>query len=440
MKVTQNNIDDLTLRLTIEVVKEDYAEKVKKALADYRRKAEIKGFRKGMAPMSLIQKFHGPQALAESVNGLIYEGLNNHLKENKINIIAEPLPNETEQKQIDWEKDETFEFVFDVALAPVVDYKPSNGDEIVSYNVTVTDEAKKEFRSNMLKQFGHLEPCESVKEEDFIVADLEQEGMKIEGTYVTLRNMDEASKKLFLGKKAGDSFELNVNEVFTNEADRAGLLRVKKEELAGLNPMFNLTIVEVKNFVEAEANQETFDKAFGKDVVKTEEEFDAKLTERLAAEYKQESDYRFMLDTKEYFIEKAGIKLPEDFLKRWLFTINEGTFTMEDIEKDFHLFVKDFKWQLIRQQIMKDNNIEVTPEEMKDQAKRFAAYQFAMYGMPNVPEENLEQYAEAVLKNQEEAHRIYEKVEDDKTVAFIKSVVTLKAKDITIDELHKLTA
>ncbi len=440
MNVTQKNLDDLTLQLNLQIAKEDYADKKRKILSDYRRKADIRGFRKGMAPMSLIEKMHGPAALGEAVNTLISEGLTNYIRDNKIDIIGEPLPDEKDQKPVDWENDETFEFVFDIALAPVIDLTIDDKDQIVLYNVPVTDQARNEYRSNLLRQYGKLEVCDTIKDEDFIIVDLEQADMKIEGAYVTLRTIeDQAVKDMFLGKKAGDSFDINVNEAFRNETDRASLLRVKKEELASIDPMFKLTVKEVKNFVEAEANQETFDKIFGKDAVKSEEEFSARIDERLASEYRQEVDYRFMLDAREYLIEKAAIKLPEDFLKRWLYTINEGKFTMEDIEKDFHLFLKDFRWQLIRQYIMKKQNLEVTKEDMMAQARNVAAYQFAMYGLPNVPEEHLNQYVESLLKNEQEARRIYEKVEDDKTVAYIRSAVSTKLTDITIEDLHKLT-
>lgn len=440
MNVIKKNIDDLTLQLTLQLAKEDYADKKKKILSDFRRKAEIKGFRKGMAPMSLIEKMHGPAALGEAVNNALSEGLTNYIQENKINIIGEPLPNDEAQKPIDWENDETFEFVFDIALAPVIDLKLSKDDKIVSYTAKVSDQSRNEYRSNLLKQYGKLELCDAVKEEDFIIADFEQEGMKVEGTYVTLRAMSEDAKKLFLGKKAGDSFEINVNEAFVNESDRASMLRVKKEELASMNPVFKVTIKEVKNFVEAEANQETFDKIFGEGVVKSEEEFMAKIDERLLEEYKQETEFRFILDARDYLIEKTGIKLPEDFLKRWIFTMNEGKFSMEEIEKDFPLFLKDFRWQLIRQYLMKENNISVSKEDMTSQAKKIAAYQFAMYGISNMPEEQISKYAESMLQQEKEARRIYEKVEDDKTLAFVRESVTIEPKEIEIEELRKLTA
>ena len=440
MKIEQIKIDDLTFQLVVNIEKADAQEKKKQALKEYRKTAELKGFRKGMAPMSLIEKMHGLSALVEGVNQLISESINNYIAENKLNILGEPLPCEDKQKKIDWENDEVYEFVFDAALSPVVDFKLSAEDKIVSYNVTVTEEAKQAYKSNMLKQFGKLENVDVIKDEDFIIADLEQGETKIEGTYITLRQIEDADvKALFIGKKPGDSFELDVNKAFVNETDRAALLKVSKDELANINPLYNVTVKEVKTFVEAEQNQDLYDRLFGEGEVKSEAEFEGKIAERIAKEYEQESAYRFMLDAREYLLNKTNIQVPEQFMIKWLYTINEGKFSMEDIEKDFALFLKDFRWQLIRQYICKEQNIQITREDVLAVAKHIAGYQFAMYGLNNVPDEQLTQYAESLLGNEKEGRRIYEKTEEDKVLAYVKSVVSLDVKDITIDELHKLT-
>lgn len=439
MKVDKIKVDDLTFQLNVNIEKADCAEKVKKALNDYRRKADIKGFRKGMAPMSMIRKMYGTSALADSVNILISEALHNYITENKLNILGEPIPNDEKQKSIDWENDEAYEFVFDIALAPEVKLALSADDKIVSYDVEVSDESVKTYKSNMLKQFGKLENTEEIHEEDFIVADLEQGETKIEGTYITLKTIEnEDDKKNFLGKKPGDSFEVDVNKTFTNETDRAALLKVKKEELATVEPVWKVTIKEIKTFVEAEQNQDLYDRMFGKDVVKDEAGFDAKIAERIKQEYEQESAYRFMLDAREYLLNKTNIQLPEEFLKKWLYTINEGKFTMEEIEKDFQLFLKDFRWQLIRQYIVKEQKMEIKREDLLAAAKRVAKMQFAMYGLNDVPEEQLDNYANTILSNEKEGRRIYEKTEEDMVLGYVKGVVSLEKKSISIDELQKL--
>ena len=438
MKVEKLPVDDLTFRLNVTIEKADALEKRKKALNNYRRTAEIKGFRKGMAPMSLIEKMHGMSALIDAVNDLIAEQLNNYIQENKLNVLGEPLPNDELQKKIDWDNDTVYEFVFDVALAPQVKVEISKDDKIVYYNPTVADADIDAAKSNILKQYGKLEDTDAVKDEDFIVADLVQGETKVEGTYITLKQMSDDNKKIFLGKMAGDSFEINVNDVFTNEADRASLLKVKKEELATIEPLWTVTIKEIKTFVDAEENQELYNKMFGEGVVNSADEFKAKLVERIEEEYAQESEYRFMLDAREYFLNKVSIPVPEAFMKRWLHVVNEGKVTMEEIEKEFDLFLKDFRWQLIRGAILKDNNLTVTKEDVLKVATNIARYQFAMYGINNVPEEHLAQYAEKLLADEKQNRRIIEKSEEDKAIAFIKENVTVEPKEIAIEELRKL--
>lgn len=438
MKVEKLPVDDLTFRLNVTIEKADALEKRKKALNNYRRTAEIKGFRKGMAPMSLIEKMHGMSALIDAVNDLIAEQLNNYIQENKLNVLGEPLPNDELQKKIDWDNDTVYEFVFDVALAPQVKVEISKDDKIVYYNPTVADADIDAAKSNILKQYGKLEDTDAVKDEDFIVADLVQGETKVEGTYITLKQMSDDNKKIFLGKMAGDSFEINVNDVFTNEADRASLLKVKKEELATIEPLWTVTIKEIKTFVDAEENQELYNKMFGEGVVNSADEFKAKLVKRIEEEYAQESEYRFMLDAREYFLNKVNIPVPEAFMKRWLHVVNEGKVTMEEIEKEFDLFLKDFRWQLIRGAILKDNNLTVTKEDVLKVATNIARYQFAMYGINNVPEEHLAQYAEKLLADEKQNRRIMEKAEEDKAIAFIKENVTVEPKEIAIEELRKL--
>ena len=441
MKVTQKQAEDLTLMVSLTIGNDDYAPKIKKILGDYRRNADIKGFRKGMAPMSMIEKMHGQSAMVDAVNNLISDGLNNFINDNKLNIIGEPLANETEQKPVSWKAGEDMEFIFDIALAPKVELNLSAEDKIVYYEAELSKDEIAKYKSNVLRQFGQLGVVDAIsEEEDFIIADLIQGETRVEGTYVALRSIeDKKIKKQFMGKKAGDEFDVDVNKAFVNEADRAALLKVTKEELASVEPVWKIVVKEVKRFIEPEINQELFNKMFGEGVVNTIEEFEAKIVERMRSEYAQESDYRFMLDARDYLIEKAAIAVPEKFLKRWLFTANEGKFTMDEIEKDFGLFLKDFRWQMIRQYFVKEQKLETKREELVAQAKNIAAYQFAMYGLPNVPEEQLNQYADSLLSNEKEGRRIFDKVEEDKVIGYVRSIVKLDKKSVSVDKLREMT-
>ena len=434
MKIEQNRIDDLNFELTLTVAAEDYADSRKKRLAEFRKKAEIKGFRKGMVPMSLVEKMYGQNALVDAVNDVISEGLNNYIHENNLRVLGEPLPSE-EHIQNEWEAGKEFTFKFDLAINPEVSFELSKEDEVTYYTITVTEAAKKEMRENLLRQYGSLENGEAAKEEDFIIVDFEQGDMKVEGTYVALRNVAEAARNSFVGVKSGDVLDVNVNEAFENETDRASMLKVNKEELAAMDPMFKMTVQAVKTFVNAPMVEETFEKIFG---VKTEAEFEAKIEERIRAEYAQEADFRFSKDAKAYFLEKANVTVAEKFLKRWIYVINDGKFTMEDIEKDWDLFIVDYKWQMVRNYLMEKYGVKVEEADLLASAKGFAAYQFAMYGMNNVPEEQLEAFAKNILSQEEQGRRILDQVENEKTFAAVREVVTLKKKKISVEKFREL--
>ena len=434
MKIEQNRIDDLNLELTLTVAADDYADSRKKILGDYRKKAEIKGFRKGMVPMSLVEKMYGQNALVDAVNDIVAGGLNDYIKENNLRVLGEPLPSE-EHIQNEWKPGCDFTFKFDVALNPEVSFELSSSDEIPYYTITVTEAAKKEMKNNLLKQYGSLEDGKKAKEDDFIIVDFEQGDMKVEGTYVALRNVAEPAKSSFVGVKAGDVLDVNVNEAFVNDTDRASMLKVSKDELASLDPMFKMTVQTVKTFVNAPLTEETFEKIFG---VKTEAEFDEKIEERIRAEYTQEADFRFSKDAKQFLLEKADVKIAENFLKRWVYVVNEGKFTMEDIERDWDLFIVDYKWQMVRNFLMNKYNVKVEEADLLASAKGFAAYQFAMYGMNNVPDEQLESFAKNILSQEEQGRRILDQVENEKTFAAVREVVSLKKKKISVEKFREL--
>ena len=434
MKIEQNRVDELNLELTLSVGKEDYSENKKKRISEYRKKAEIRGFRKGMVPMSLVEKMYGQTALVDAVNDVISEGLNNFIKENNLRVLGEPLPSE-EHITNEWNDGNDFTFKFDLALNPEVSFELSASDEIPYYTITVTEAAKKDLKETILKQYGSLEEGKKAKADDFIIVDFEQGDLKVEGTYVALRSISEAAKAQFVGVKAGDVLDVNVNEAFENETDRAAMLKVNKDELASLEPVFKMTVKNVKTFVNAPLSEETFEKAFG---VKTEAEFDAKIEERIRAEYAQEADFRLTKDAREFLVKKANVTVAEKFLKRWIYVINEGKFTMEDIEKEWDLFIADYKWQMVRSYLMNKYNVKIEEADLLASAKGFAAYQFAMYGMNNVPEEQLESFAKNILSQEEQGRRILDQVENEKTIAAVREVVTLKKKKISVDKFREL--
>ena len=437
MKLTKNNIDELNIEVALTVEPSDYAENRKKKLSDIRRRAEIKGFRKGMVPASLIEKMYGASALVDAVNEVISHELTSFIKDEKLSVIGEPLPADN-QPENDWTNGNTFNFTFEIACKPEVKLEFGKEDKITSYEIKVSDEAKKEMKDNLLKQYGSLEDGGEAKADDFIIADLEQGENRIESTYIALRNVSEACKSQFLGVKAGDSFEVNVNEAFENEADRAALIKVKKEELEGIDPVFKLTVKTVKTFTSAPLTTETYDKIFGEGVVADEAGFDAKIEERLVAEYANETEYRLSKDIREYLVKKADLKLPETFMKKWLKVANEGKFTAEQIDKEFDAFAEDYRWSLVRDFLLKKYGVKIEQEDILASARGFAAYQFAMYGMPNVPAEQLDNYAKSILADENQSRRIVEQVESEKAIAAVKPELKINKKSVSVEQFREL--
>ncbi len=437
MNIVKNQIDELNIQLTVTVAHDDYAEAEKKELQRCKRTAEFKGFRKGMVPMSLIQKVYGERVLGEVVNKVLSDAINNFVKENNIKMVGEALPSE-DQPEIEWKSGNDFTFKFDIATTSEVNFELSKDDKVKVYEIKVSAEAKKEMKDNLLRQFGSLTDAEQAGEDDFVIVDFAQEGKTVEGSYVGVKNVEGEAKSKFLGAKVGDQFDVNVNEAFTNESDRAYMLKVKKEELASLAPEFHVTVKEVKTFAPAEENQETYDKIFGENHVHNAEEFDKAVTTRLEENYKQESDYKLSKDLREYLVKKADIKLPEEFLKRWLFNINDGKFSKEEIEKEAPAFFEDFRWQMVRGYIMQKFDLKIEEKDVHEAAQAYVAYQYASYGMGNVPEAILKDSVARVLQDENTSRRIVENVEATKVIEAVKGAVTLKAEKVSVEDFRTL--
>ena len=437
MEVIKNQIDDLNIEVTINLKGEDYAEQEKKRLAAYRRNADFKGFRKGMVPAQLVKKIYGDQALYEAINTIISEQLDKFIKDNDLHILGEPIPSES-QKENEWVDGADFEFKFDLGLSPDINIELSKDDKIPYYKITVTEDAKSKMKENSLHQYGQLEEGEAAGEEDYVVVDFKQGEKVVEGAYVSVSKVAGVARDKFVGAKVDDTFEVDVNEAFTNETDRASMLKMKKEELAELEPVWVATVVNVKTFVPATESQETYDKIFGKDVVKTPEEFDAKIAERLENEYKQEADYRVSQDLRKYLVDKAGVQVPEAFLKRWLYESNKEKFTKEQVDNEFDSFLGDFRWQLVRGYLMKKLGLKIEDKDMLDAAKAYASYQYAMYGMGNVPEQFITDAAMNMLKDERQIRNIEESVENEKVIAAVKEAVTLQNKKISEAKFREL--
>ncbi len=437
MEIIKNQLDDLNIEVTIALKGEDYAEQEKKRLAAYRRNADFKGFRKGMAPAQLVKKVYGDQALYESINGIVGEQLDKFIKDNNLNILGEPLGSES-QKELEWEDGKDFEFKFDIGLSPEINLEVGADDKLPYYVITVTDDAKKEAKKSLLDQYGEMEEGDAAGADDLVIVDFRQGETLVEGAYVSVDKAEGEAKDKFLGAKSGDSFDINVNEAFTNETDRASMLKVSKEALADLDPMWNVTVINVKTFVPATESQETYDKIFGEGEVKSAEEFDARIAERIEADYRRQADYRLSSDICKHLVEKANVSLPENFLKRWLYEANKEKVSMEDVEKEFNGFLSDFRWQLVRGYLMKKFNLKVEDNDMLEAARGYVTYQYSMYGLPNIPEDFLRESALKVLQDERQMNNIRENVESEKVIAAVKEQIALQNKEISLEEFREL--
>lgn len=437
MNIEKNQVDELVFTLKIDVAAADYAESERKKLNDYKRKSELKGFRKGTAPLSLIQRLYGTQVLYESVNAVVSKALDDYIHENDVKVVGEPLPSETQVEQ-EWKSGNDFSFTFDVATYTCDEFTLSTEDKLPYYNILVSDTEIAQTKENVLRQYGSLQEGEVASEEDYLIVDFDNGEHKAESVYVAIPSVTEDCKSKFVGAKPGDKFQVNVNEAFSNDTDRAAMLKIGKEQLPTLNPEFEVTVLNVKTFVSAEENQETYDKIYGEDQVHNGEEFNAKIAERLAYDHKQQADYKFSKDAREYLVNRSQLSLPEEFLKRWLVVVNEGKFTKEDIEKEFPSFIVDYRWDFVRGRLLEAYKLEVEQKDLNEAAQAYVSYQYAMYGMGNVPQYMIEQSAQEILKDERQRRHIFDMVEDNLVIDAVKKNITLDTKDITLDEFKAL--
>ena len=448
MNITKQNIDELNATLTLQVGKEDYAERVDKKLTEYRRKANMPGFRPGKVPASLINKMYKKAVLADEINKIVSESINEYLKAENIHVLGDPLPNETENKTVDFDIDTDFNFVFDLGLSPEFEAKIGSKDKIVFYEIELDNKMVEGHVSNYTRRFGKFIECTEVAENEMVKGDIKQvneKGEVIEGgiaaddssIYLELTK-DETEKKAFKGAKIGETIKFDIKKAFPNDFEIAGLLKIEKDIVATIAPNFQITINSISRFEQAEMNSELFDKVFGEGVISTEEGFLDKIKSDIKENLKKDEDYKFNIDAKKYFIEKLKLKLPSDFMKRWLTFMNEGKVTAEQIEKEFPAFEEDMKWQLIKNKLAKENDIQIKEEDVIEYSKEVTRMQFRQYGINNVPDEQIDAYAVNVLKKEEDVRKIVEKLMETKIVELIKQNATLDTKKVSNEEFGKL--
>ena len=449
MKIAFDCADKINGVLTMTIEQADYQEKVEKTLKEYRKKAQVPGFRPGMVPMGMIKKQYGTAVKVDEVNRLLGEKLYEYIRENKIQMLGDPLPNTEKQVAQDFEKEGDLTFVFDIAVAPEFEAKLSGKDKIAYYTIDVDDKLIGQQVEMYQSQAGEFVKADVFSGNDTITGDLRQldeNGNTLEGGITTEAGMvmpayikEESQKKLFDGCKAGDIITFNPKKAYPdNDAEVAALLKVKKEDVADLTADFSFQVTEIRHFQPAEVNQALFDRVFGEGNVKDEKEFREKIAEQLKAQFVGSSDYKFMLDVREHLEKKVGkLEFPEALLKRIM--LNNNKDKGEDfVEKNFEASINELKWHLIKEQIVAAQKIEIKDEDLKAVAKNAMRAQFAQYGMSNIPDDVLENYAEEQLKKRENIDNFVDRAIDLKLTEVLKNVVKLDEKAISLDDFNKL--
>ncbi len=449
MNVSLQNMDKVSALLTVKLEKADYQEKVDKALKSLRQKIQMPGFRKGMVPASLVKKLYGKSVMAEEINKLLQETLYNYIKENKVNILGEPLPNEEKQQPIDFDAAEEFEFVFDIALAPEFKAEVSADDKVDYYTIEVSDEMVDNQVKMYTQRNGNYEKVDAYQENDMLkglLAQLDDEnqtkegGIQVEGAVLMPSYMkNDEQKAVFANAKVNDVLVFNPNAAYDGHAAELGsLLKIDKDIAKDVKSNFSFQVEEITRFVPGELTQEVFDQAFGKDTVKTEEEFRAKIKEEIAARFVADSDYKFLIDIRKMLMEKVGkLEFPDALLKR-VMLLNNQEKGEEYVTENYDKSIEELTWHLIKEKLVEANDIKVEQDDVLKMAKETTKAQFAQYGMLSVPEDVLDNYAQEMLKKKETVSNLVNRAVEVKLASALKSQVTLNNKTVSLEEFNKM--
>lgn len=448
MKISFENPDKVNGLLTLTVETADFQDRVEKTLKNYRKKANVPGFRPGMVPMGMIKKQFGEAVKAEEINKLIGEEIYKYINDNKIKMLGEPLASET-QEPVDLSKDAPYEFKFDIAVAPEFKVSLTGRDKIDYYTIKVDDELVNRQIDMFASRAGHYDKVEEYQANDMLKGDLreldengntKEDGITVEAAVLMPEYIKaEDQKKLFENAKLGDIITFNPKKAYPeSDVEVSSLLKVTKEEAANITADFSYQITEISRFVKAEINQELFDSVYGKDEVKDEESFRKKIAEGLSAQLVNDGDYKFLVDLRKHLEDKVGaLTFPDALLKRIMLNNNKER-GEKFVEENYEQSIKELTWHLIREQLVEANGIKIDDNDIRETAKEAARAQFAQYGMTNIPEEYIDNYANDMMKKKEYVDSLVDRSIDRKLTATLKNVVKLVQKEATLDEFNEM--
>lgn len=450
MNISFENPDKINGVMTLTIEKDDYQADVEKQLKDYRKKANVPGFRPGQVPMGMIKRQFGTAVKMDVVNKLLGEKLYGYIRENKIQMLGEPLPSD-KQVMVDPEKDETMTFMFDIAVAPEMTATLTADDTVDYYNIDVDDKLVDQQVDMFRSRAGHYDKVEEydAAQNDMLKGDLreldadgnaKEDGVVVEGAVIMPEYIKaEEQKNLFNGAKLGSVITFNPRKAYPeSDVEVSSLLKIDKEKVADMTSDFTYLVTEISRFAKAEVNQELFDQVFGKDEVKDEAAFRQKIADGIKAQLTTDTDYKFLLDVRAYLEGKVGeLQFPDALLKRIMLNNNKDK-GEKFVEDNYENSIKELKWHLIKEQLVAANSIKVDDADVKQVAKETARVQFAQYGMANVPDEYLEQYADNMLKDRKNIDSLVDRAIDVKLIAALKGVVKLNEKTVSLDDFNKM--
>ncbi len=436
MNITLENIDPLNAVVKVDIEKKDYSDKVEKILSDYRKTANIPGFRKGHVPMVMVKKQYGKAVLVDEVNKLLQDALNKYLTEEKLDVLGNPLPKQ--QDDLDWNSD-VFSFEFELGLAPAFEVKLKSKKAITHYNIVADKKMIDDQIKNIQKQYGKLVSLKVVDKDSEIVGTFKNEEKEIENT-VTLtldKFKSKSTEKKFIGAKVGDVIELKTKGLYNDDHDLMHALKVAHDDAHGLDIKVSFTITEINKRELADLDQELFDKLFGKDVVKSATELKAKIKEDAEKQFVQQSDQKLLNDVTEHLVDSTKFDLPAEFLQKWIQNSGEQPLDENQAKEEYDKSEKGLRYQLIEGKLMQDNGIKVDFEDVKESAKAMIKVQMAQFGQMNPSDKEIEDITARVLTNQDEVKRISEQVVSQKLLALYKEKGNIKTKEITYENFVK---
>ncbi|MDH5365344.1 MAG: trigger factor [Cyclobacteriaceae bacterium] len=439
IKLEKKNATEASIK--IKLIQKDYQHKVEEKVKDYAKKANIKGFRPGKVPIGLIKKMYGSSILVEEVNHILSHSVNDYVKENNLNIIGQPLPNHENAEKIDWDTQTEFEFDFEIGLIDEFKYDLSKKQKVKKYTIEVDKKTVEETVTNLKKQFGKSINPEVSEDEDSLFGTFTQlEGEISNDTLVEISTVEKKAQKNFIGVKKDDVIEFEINKIFKDASIIVSLLNISEEEAKSLKGKFTFTVKNINRVEPSEINQELFDKVFGKDAVKSEDEFIEKIKDTVSGNYSRETDFYLENSIKDHFVDKTKIEVPSAFLKKWLLVTNEGKLTAEDVDKEFDATVKSLKWDLIKNKIAEDNELKVDNQEVVDKAKSMIMEQFGGAAMAEQMADKMDEFADNYLKgnNGDNYMQVFQQVHSEKITNYIKENITLNDKKVSVDEFQKI--